>query len=113
MARQPDPIKDYDAEFLRCRTVDHHRWELTTAATKEEGDYLAIEWTYICDRCLTRRRTTVDKDGAIIASRYSYDCAYRLSEQTVGHKVSAKELRAELVRRTTIRKAAKKKGQAA
>jgi hypothetical protein len=104
MAKKADPIKTYDIEFLRCRTIDRHRWELTGVDTKYEGDYLAVEWEYECDRCATCRRTTVNVDGTIIKSRYSYDAGYHLSEQHIGHKVTGQELRAEIVRRATTRK---------
>jgi hypothetical protein len=65
-------LKEYPDEHIFCRDSGHH-WKSLTASRNADG---TIRRVMVCTTCQSHRNQTLDRDGYILASNYSYEAGY-------------------------------------
>lgn len=83
-------LERYEEDYLECRGL-LHAWR--RVGFFSDGGY--ISQLTVCERCHTRKITTMTRNGMFVSSRYEHPEGYRLS----GSYVSRTDVRRETLRR--------------
>jgi hypothetical protein len=85
-----------DAAYVECRSWGH-QWDTFRPLRRRAawGVLLSLR----CERCGCERHDTIDSTGQVSAREYKYPDGYKLAGERQGDRLTAGELRLEVLRR--------------
>lgn len=94
-------------DYLKCRSWGHE-WEDFRPLQKRSGwgELLSLR----CVRCGTERFDTIDSNGDISKRQYVYPEGYKVIGMKQGVRLTARDLRKEVVRRIRAGRVSKRTG---
>lgn len=93
-----------DEEYVRCRSWGH-QWDDFQPLRRRAawGTLLSLR----CERCSTQRHDTIDSRGEVSSRQYVYPEGYEVAGLSRGDRITAPELRREIL--TRMRRGEKRK----